>query len=185
MATKTLFASLTLCCACLILTGCSAGQVRDNLGLTRESPNEFAVVRRAPLEVPEELLSSNQTQLPKPKLGMARPQEESPDVEARQTLLGKEKLPNSADQLSPADQLFMARAGVNKAQSDIRQSINAETATLHNRNKPVAEKLLGIGGDKYLPSATVVDAEQEALRIQNNKAEGKSITHGETPSIEE
>ena len=174
-----------LCFSLITLGGCSAGQVRDNLGLTRESPNEFAVVRRAPLEVPDTLFSSGQTNLPEPKLGMARPQEQSPDVEARQALLGKEDLNAAPQPLSPADQLFMARAGANKAESDIRQTVNAETATLHNRNKPVAEKLLGIGGNKNLPSASVVDAEQEALRIRKNKAAGKNIADGETPSIEE
>lgn len=168
----------------LIVTGCSAGKVRDQLGLTRESPDEFAVVRRAPLEVPEDLLATDAV-LPAPKAGMARPQETAPDVAARQTLLGLDNKTGAAASLSAADQAFLSRTGANDNPADIRARIDSETAKLHDRNKPVAEKLLGIGGDRYQPSATVVDAEKEAQRLRANKEEGKAITDGETPSIEE
>jgi hypothetical protein len=167
----------------LVTAGCSANQVRDQLGLTRESPDEFSVVRRAPLEIPKELLSTEET-LPKPELGAARPQESAPDVVARQTLLGVEAT-QTPDQTSAADQAFLQKTGTLNSEKNIRARIDQETEKLHDRNKPVAERLLGIGGSKYTPSASVVNATEESKRLRENIAEGKSITDGETPSIEE
>lgn len=167
----------------LFLAGCSANGVREQLGLTRESPDEFAVVRRAPLEIPPELLATEKN-LPKPELGMARPQEDAPDVVARQTLLGLETT-TTQDQISAADQAFLQKTGTQHNEDNIRARIDQETEKLHDRNKPVAERLLGIGGSKYTPSASVVNATEESKRLRENIADGKSITEGETPSIEE
>lgn len=184
---KTHFFHTLLLISSALLSACSAGEVRDQLGLTRQSPDEFAVLRRAPLEIPEELLvtaSNDGAALPTPEKGAPRPQETSPDEKARQALLGTNTQPAEIT-LSSADQSFLTKTGALEASPSIRSTVNLETATLHDRNKPVAEKLLGIGGDKYEPSATVVDAEKEAQRLRTNKEEGKPVTAGETPSIEE
>ncbi len=166
----------------LLLSACSVSGVRKELGLNRSSPDEFLVVRRAPLEIPEHLKSS----LPSPDPGKVRPQEKTPQETARSVLYGTESTNNEQQSLSNADQLFLKKtAPANPYDGDIRADIDAETSKLWDRNKPVAEKLLNIGGDAALPSASVVNAKEEAERLRKNKEDGLSITDGETPSIEE
>ena len=181
-----ILASLMMLSAC----GGVAG-VREQLGVEKGSPDEFAVVRRAPLEVPPPYA---ETTLPLPDPGAPRPQEDAPDEAARRALLGKtvqteEPRRTTATLTTPtkslAEQTFLDKARASDADPSVRERIDAETAELHDRNKPVAERLLSIGGDSRVPSATVVDAKAEAERIKANQEAGKSITDGETPSIEE
>lgn len=73
--------------ACL-LTGCE--DVKDQLGLSRRTPDEFAVMERAPLEVPQDL-----SQLPQPNPGALRPQETPATQMAKSAVLGMGKLRRS------------------------------------------------------------------------------------------
>lgn len=175
MKNKTSLMCMTLAAATLALSGCS--DVREQLGLEKDSPDEFAVIKRAPLEMP-----ANMT-LPPPNPGTPRPQEDPTIKQAKEAVLGNE--PRSAQSASASEATLLQQAGANQAQSNIRATVNQETKKLHDRNKPVAEKLLNIGGDRDQPSATVVDAKKELERIRKNKEEGKRITEGNTPVIEE
>ena len=69
------------------LSGCSS--VRDVAGLDKESPDEFSVMTRAPLEMP----SGNA--LPPPDLGAMRPQEKATIQQAQQAVLGQEVIQSS------------------------------------------------------------------------------------------
>lgn len=162
----------------VLLSGCSVSEVRSQLGVSKSSPDEFAVVKRAPLEIP-----NKSAPLPQPKRGAARPQEASTDIQAKKTIYGDIKEP--ALPASSADNSFLSQAGASESNSNIRAEVDAESATLHDRNKPVAEKIFGIGGDADSASASVVNAQEEARRIQNNLQEGKPVTEGTTPSVEE
>lgn len=177
MQKKTSILALSLLCAgALALTGCSG--VKEQLGLTKDSPDEFSVLKRAPLEMPPGMA------LPPPTPGAPRPQEQTPDAQAQQTVFGSTDAPSSASP-GAAEEALLQQAGAGNNDPDIRAIVDKETAELHDRNKPVAEKLLGIGGDKNEPSASVVDAQKEYERLKKNKEEGKPATEGETPSIEE
>ncbi len=168
----------------LLTSACSPTNVRDRLGLSKSAPDEFAVVKRAPLEVSPEILNGN-IALPEPKIGTSRPQEKRPELVAQETLLGKTTKENNENSLSNADKFFLQKTGVDTTQKDIRTTINQETEGLYDRNKPVVERLFGFRGSVHTPSATVVNSNEEAQRIRNNRANGKSIIDGETPSIEE
>lgn len=162
------------------LTACSVSKFRDQLGVSKSSPDEFAVMKRAPLEIPD--LST--VSLPEPNLGKARPQEDAPIEQARKTIYGNPQ-EKAQTQIRDEDTNFLTKAGAVNTQNNIRSILDEETQTLQDRNKPVAEKLFGIGGDPENPSATVVDPKAEAGRIQENLSQGKSVTAGTTPSIEE
>lgn len=164
------------------LSACTPGAVRQKLGIETRSPDEFAVVRHAPLEVEESLLTGDTT-LPKPQPGAPRPQESTPEQTAQKVLFGQ--TPEAATNLSAADQAFLQRTGAPDAQSDVRTALTKENEELHDRNKPVAERLFNFRGDSSIPSATVVDAQAEAKRLQENLEQGKPVTDGDTPSIEE
>lgn len=170
------FALLTVCVSLLSLAACS--NAKEQLGIAKKAPDEFAVVKRAPLAMPPDY------NLRPPRPGAPRPQEATTAEEAKQAVIGAETQ-TSTPLPSTSEGLLLHKAGAHAADPDIRHKVDSETATLHDRNKPVAEKLLGLGGDADVESATVVDAPKEAERIRKNAEEGKPVTEGETPSIEE
>ena len=160
----------------LALAACE--KTKDNLGLNKTVPDEFKVVKRAPLSVPPDYT------LRPPRPGAPRPQEQTTSQEAAQTVFGGTA---SAEASAPTsgEAALLNRAGSNNADPAIRKRIDQETEELFDRNKPVAEKLFGFGGDKNQASASVVNAKAEAERLENNAEAGKPVTDGETPSIEE
>jgi len=161
----------------LVLAACGT-DVQEKLGLKRKAPDEFAVVKHAPLSMPPDY------QLRPPRPGAPRPQEQTTSEQARQTVFRSKEQSKLATK-TDGESVLVQQAGGNVADPNIRAKVDSETSRLHDRNKPVAEKLLGIGGDNDEPSATVVDAEAEAARLKKNAEEGKPVTEGETPSIEE
>ena len=167
----------TACTALLILSGCTAGGVRESLGLNKDSPDEFAVVKRAPLEMPDTLA------LPPPTPGAPRPQEQTPIKEAKEAVFGHED--EKASGLSPAEAQLLTKTQADDANPNIRNVVDSETAQLVDRNKPGAQKILGLATGENPASASVVDAKKEAERLKKNMEEGKPVTDGKTPIIEE
>ena len=164
--------------ACVMaLSACD--RTKEQLGLTQTAPDEYAVIRRAPLEMPPDYT------LRPPQPGTARPQEANPDKQAKSVVFGDSK---GASDKKPDDgeAALLQQAGADKAQPNIRQQVDYETSVLAPKEKPVAERLLGwtMGGDKQ-PPATVVDPKAEAERLKKNEEEGKPVTDGETPTIEQ
>lgn len=175
-------ASLVLGSALLIsglsLSGCSG--TKDALGLSKQAPDEFKVVKRAPLELPPDY------SLRPPQPGAGRPQEMETDDQARKAVFGSETKASETRQIATSsERLLLIQAGADQANPNIRQIVDQETASLENRNKPVAQKLFGIGGDRNEKSATVVNSKEEAARIRKNLEDGKAVTDGETPYIEQ
>lgn len=166
-----------LCAFFLALSGCS-GNVKKQLGLAKEAPDEFRVVKRAPLEMPPDL------SLPPPAPGAARPQEAAPVQQAEKAVFGEsQERPETAE--STGEAALLQKAGATHIDPSIRKTVDVETAEMSDRNKPVVKKLLDIGKDDAEPSASVVDPKAEYERIRKNREESKPITEGETPTIEE
>ncbi|MGB0720479.1 MAG: DUF3035 domain-containing protein [Bdellovibrionales bacterium] len=154
--------------------------VKEQIGLNKSSPDEFQVVRRAPLEMPPDY------SLATPQPGAPRPQEQAPEKQAAQAIFGEDAALLQADSgTGSGEAALLSQAGVSVADPAIRRKVDQETAAMFNRNKPVAERLLGIGGDADEASASVVDAQAEVDRLKSNAAQGKPVTSGDTPSIEE
>ncbi len=155
----------------------SCDRVKEEMGLNRHTPDEFMVMKRAPLEIPE-----NMTALPPPQPGMARPQETLAVTQAKQAVMGDESVTHSLTP-SDAESSLLNKAGAGQSQADIRAVVNKEATEGSNDKRPVIKKLLDIGNDE--PIATVVDPAKEAERIQTNKKSGQPITAGETPTIQD
>lgn len=166
---------LLLITAIFLLSACS--NTKEQLGLNKKSPDEFAVIKHAPLSMPPDY------SLRPPQPGAPRPQEQESSLEARSTLLGETQ--QQAVTATDAESALLLQAGGNMADPAIRQKIDHEAVLLKDYNKPVAQKLLGIGGSKDEPSATVVNAKEENERLKKNAEAGKPVTEGETPSIEQ
>jgi hypothetical protein len=171
-----LFLSFLLLVTTLPLMACDT--VKEQLGVTRRTPDEFAVVKRAPLEIPPSLTNAS---LPPPQPGAPRPQEISPEQKARAAigLTGTE----TEAQLSQSEINLLAKTGGLSADPNIRAKVNVETDEEAERTIPTVKRLLNIGSDK--PAATIIDAPAELQRIQSNKKAGQPVTQGATPNKED
>ena len=171
--------SCLLLSALVSLGACSSA--KEQLGLVKTSPDEFAVVKRAPLSMPPDY------SLRPPRPGAPRPQEQSPEQEARQTVFGSNS--DGTGEAAPVaytgdDAAFLNKAGAANADPAIRGKVDSETATLNEKERPVIKRVLGLKGSEHAP-ANVVDAKEEAARLEKNKEQGKPVTAGETPSLEQ
>ncbi len=186
------------------LVGCS--DVRDVFGTRKDPPDEFQVVARAPLALPPNF------DLRPPEPGVDRPQEGSTTDMAARRILGRGAAGTSSaaapaglsgsgfgtsfaagtpPQAAPTpsvgvsstgESVLRAQLGVDQAQPDIRRVVNEETANFEYDTRYPIDRLLF-----WKPEAEkgiVVDPNQENRRLRQNSALGKSVTDGQTPTIE-
>jgi hypothetical protein len=160
------------------LAGC--GDVKQELGITHPAPDEFTVLKRAPLSMPPDFA------LRPPQPGVPRPQDAVTAENARETVFGGKPETGEAAPTS-ADAILLKDTGADQSNPNIRQTIDRETAALPPKQKPVTERLLGWthGSKPAEPPASVVDPVKEAERLKKDKAEGKPVTAGDTPVKEE
>ncbi len=177
MTTKNnLLPVICLFAAALSLSACSS--VKRELGVGRNSPDEFLVVKRAPLTLPPDYALR-----PPSDPSEAQPAAESA-AEAKTTLLGKAEAPAVK---GAAESALLNKVGVTNANPDIRKVIDEENGYISFKNRSVADKL--IFWDDAQPSqdnvpSSVVDAKAEAERLKQNKAAGKPVNEGTVPVIE-
>ena len=160
----------------LSVAGCSGA--KKQLGLDRQGPNEFAVVKRAPLEKPPNY------GLRPPRPGAPRPQEDAPIDQARAHLFGQgaEAGAHQESGVTDGEARLLNQAGVRNIDPSIRDTVDREAG---EDTRPVAERLLGIAGFESDAPADVVDAKAEAQRLRENREAGRPVTEGETPSVTE
>ena len=125
----TAFGVMALAAYALTLAGC--GDSRRSFGLERTSPDEFAVVSRAPLSLPPDYA------LKPPRPGAPRPQEAEAAQKAAQTVLGGASPSIRTGQGgkggSKAEQALLSQASTAAplaAESDIRAKIDQEATGL-------------------------------------------------------
>lgn len=155
-----------------VTTACSSA--KNTLGLGKTTPDEFMVTKHAPLSMPPDY------RLRPPTPGTPRPQEQATSEAARAALLGQGMQAGTA---STGEALLLQQTGSTSATPNIRALVDQEATETSDKNQSVANKLIGWGGNE--PSATVVDAGEEAERLKQNAEQNKPVTEGETPSIEE
>lgn len=155
-----------------LLSGCA--RVKEELGMTRRMPDEFAIVKRAPLEIPPDL--NQVASLPPPQPGMQRPQEMNPEQAAQMAVLGTSGAAPVAP--SSAESALLQKAGAANIDPSIRATVNREAVENADANRPVVKRIMNWGNKQDQGAAVIVDAPAEYKRIQEKKP-------GETPSIEE
>ena len=160
-----------LAAAALALGGCD---VARTLGFDREGPDEFQVLRHAPLTLPPDY------RLRPPDPGAARPQQAAPRDSARQTLTGGAA--GGAAARSAGESALLSKVGGARVDSNFRRRIDEETAEIAEKNRRLIDDL--VFWEDRKGSASVVDAEAESRRLRENAALGKPPTEGETPTIQ-
>jgi Protein of unknown function (DUF3035) len=160
--------------------GCSG--VKETLGLTKQSPDEFKVVSRAPLSMPPDY------NLRPPTPGSPRPQEGTPRDQAQQAVLGiaPDAIPpigegESETAQSSGESALLQSAGATGVDPNIRQLVDTETAEDEADSKTLADTLTFWREPE--PYGEVVDPTLEQKRIQENQSLGQPITEGETPTV--
>ena len=161
------------------LTACEG--IKKQLGQTKQAPDEFRVVSRAPLSLPPDF------SLRPPAPGVARPQEGTSAQQARKVVFRAEEpkaevLPVPGDSRSVGEQSLLRSAGVENANPDIRLVVDRETLRLNAESEGFIDDLI-FWRDKEVPGV-IVDAQSEANRLRENAALGKEATSGATPTIE-
>ncbi len=170
--------------AVLALTACEG--VKKQFGLTKQSPDEFRVVARAPLTLPPDFT------LRPPEPGAVRPQEGTTVQQARKAVFRTDQSKSlstvpvsastSATQGRSAGELSLLKAaGADKTDLDIRALVDEEANSLRN-DQGFLEALV-FWRDREDPGV-IVNAEGETKRLRENSALGKDVTDGETPTIE-
>lgn len=153
-------------------------KTKEQFDISKKAPDEFAITKRAPLEMPPDYT------LRPPRPGAPRPQEQSADAQAKAALLG-ENAAAPVEGLTPGESILLRKSGAVNASSSIRDQVDKETKELGEEEMPGIDRLKKMVGKDVEAPAVVVDPKAEAERIKQNKAQGKPVTAGETPSIEE
>jgi len=168
------------------LPGCDT--LRSTFGGGKQAPDEFAVLARAPLSLPPDF------QLRPPAPGMARPQDEAPQVQAQAALFGTNTgvvpAPGGIaaaptvdmSNLSAGERSLLQMADADQVDPNIRRVVNEETTALIQRDRSFVNRL--VFWQAPLPPGEVVDAQRERERLQETSARGQPPTTGTTPTIE-
>lgn len=171
---KTPYILMLLMVTTVMTTNCS--NIRNSMGLEKEAPDEFAVITRAPLEIPAHTI------LPPPTPGKQRPQEQTAIQSAQNAILGDNDTAAISSQ-SEGERALLQKTGAQNAATDIRQTLDQESDDIAKRERSVFKRLLGVADKNQKNAASVVDSKKEHERLQQNKIKGRDITYGETPTI--
>lgn len=165
--------ALTLGAVVVAVTGCS-GSVQDSLGLGKRQPDEFQVVRRAPLILPPDY------SLRPPAPGAPGPVVQDTSAQAEQILTGQARVPTEATQ-SQGELALLSRSQV-QAEPGIRQILAAEDPELVNLDESRFLFILDFQRRNMQDQPNVIDPVAEARRLQAASA-GGVITQrtGSTP----
>jgi hypothetical protein len=121
-----------------LLAGCQG--LKDAAGLTKQAPDEFAVVTKAPLVIPPDF------NLHPPSPGAAPLNQQDPTTAAQATLF------NSTDpetvaagmrgNFTPGEKLLLANAGVQNADPTIRADLQSEQGSLQGADPAFTTSVL-------------------------------------------
>jgi hypothetical protein len=163
----------------LVLGLSACGGFNEQLGLTKQSPDEFRVVSRAPLTVPPNF------QLRPPEPGAPRPQVGTPTQQAERAVFRNSQSAgqrNAATPRTAGEQALLNAAGASQVDPNIRQLVNRETNRINEESEAFVDNL--VFWNTQSPAGTIVDPVAERRRLQENAALGQPTTTGPTPQIE-
>ncbi len=174
-----LFAAATL--AALALSGC--GNVQETLGLGKKPPDEFAVVKQAPLILPPNYA------LRPPEPGASRPGGVDPREVAQAALTGRRPATQGdiagragGASKSQGENALLSEARATNPDPSIRRKVNEEFSNLAERDRDFVDRL--IFWQKAQPPGTIVDPDKEKQRLREAAAANTPPSKGDVPIIE-
>ncbi len=175
--TKTFLTKAVIATSLLALAACDTlGNPFEALGRKPPSPDEFQVVSRKPLAMP------NSLSLPEPRLGERSPLEPNPSQDAIAALLGSPGTPVVA--ASDGEAALLAAANASAADDDIRVQVEADRSDAE-ANKPyeapsIFELLDGSPKEEF-PDA--LNAEAESRRLQSEGIAAAPVNPNDRPQV--
>ncbi|HSM96215.1 MAG TPA: DUF3035 domain-containing protein [Rhizomicrobium sp.] len=159
---RNLWRASVLLAAGLSLMSCDT--IREAAGITKEPPDEFAVVTKAPLIIPPDY------NLHPPKPGAAPLNQTSPTESAQAALYGDDTAAVAATisgNYSQAEKLLLAQSGAATADDSIRRTIAADNANAEDTGS-LTDSLL-FGGSDAPVGDKPLNADAEKARIDAGK----------------
>ncbi|MEO1491704.1 MAG: DUF3035 domain-containing protein [Pseudomonadota bacterium] len=172
-----LFSKAAIAVSLLSLAACDTlGNPFEVLGRKAPAPDEFQVVSRKPLVMP------NSVALPEPRLGERSPLEPNPSSDAIAALLGTPTI-STVPAGSAGEAALLAAANAGATDGDIRTKVEADRSNA-DANKPYEPptvfELLGSDSDQEFPDA--LDADAEARRLQTQGVAAAPINPDDRPA---
>jgi hypothetical protein len=149
----------------LAVTGCES--IREAAGVTKEPPDEFAVVTKSPLVIPPDF------NLRPPKPGAAPTNQISPTESAEAALYGDDPATIAASiqgNYSDEEKILLANSGAASADHDIRKKIASDDRAMEDVDESFTDQILF--GAPEPDQGKAVDADAETQRIGDAKAQG-------------
>lgn len=164
------------------LSACSA-DTGAILGLERQTPDEFAVVSRAPLTLPPDF------GLRPPDPEGQRFQDRRPSLDAERAVFGEEAVRKRQereaelrrDGATRGDLALLNRTGGLEADPNIRRMVDEESRALAAETESFIDDL--VFWREAEEPGDIVDTAEETRRLQSNSALGQPVTEGSTPII--
>jgi hypothetical protein len=121
-----------------MVAGCQG--LREAAGLTKDSPDEFAVVTKAPLIVPPDF------NLHPPSPGAAPLNQQDPTTAAQTTLFNSSDPATVAQgmkgNLTPGEKMLLANAGVQNSDPTIRGNLQSDYSNMQGADPAFTTKVL-------------------------------------------
>lgn len=132
-------------------SGCSS--ISGALGSSKHSPDEFAVVTKAPLVMPPDF------SLRPPRPGARRPQDTIASQDAANTVFGPGAT-GGASGPSDGERMLIAAAGATDVDNSIRDLVDSEYYTIQRTNQNFANKILFWKGETVDPATGEAPVEE-------------------------
>ena len=159
------FQILLVCAiAAPLLGGCSGA--KKAFGMGKVSPDEFTIVTKAPLVVPPDY------SLRPPRPGMASLSVTQPGGRAEYALFGNDGDMSNAQGYTTGEIAFLEISGGASADPNIRKLVNAETASLIEKDQSIADDIL-FWQEPALPGE-VIDPVEETRRLEEKTKDGEN-----------
>lgn len=164
-------------CVALALAAAACSNVRESLGLEPKPPDEFTVVRKAPLTIPPDF------NLRPPRPGAARPQEIDPRIQAQAALggSGSGAAPGRpAGNTTVGEQALLRQAGGSRTNAAIREVLNGEDAILNETDVSFVDRLIFW---RTRGNPDVLNPTREQQRVRQQTAAANATPEQEAPII--
>ncbi|MES1198788.1 MAG: DUF3035 domain-containing protein [Pseudomonadota bacterium] len=141
--------------------GCN--HMKQALGATKVSPDEFRVVSQAPLTLPPDY------SLRPPQPGAPRPTELAPDAEAHAALFTQDV----GQGASAGEAALVNDAGAGAVDPTIRDQVDFEDQSIVHRDQSFADRILNFHGSQPAPASqdsTPLDASAEQARLAEQES---------------